>query len=72
MANLKQYAIIAVEEDMSKGIAQINKVLKKMQIEEGYEIISIDRKGNMYDICYQVTEKSEETNEIGVPDEVTE
>ena len=57
----KQFKIITVDIDVIIGIPQFNKWLRDFEV-SGNNVLDIDRKGNVYDITYQISE--EEGNQI--------
>ena len=56
--------MIEVDPDIIKGLEQINSLLKKIQLEEGVEIINFQKDGNMYTLLCQKTTITEERDAI--------
>jgi len=70
---------VIVASDLQEGTNQLNKILYDMQLKEAFEIHSVKfvqdtmdkdlNRGRMYQVSYQVTERSEVENEIPKQDE---
>ena len=52
---ITQFKILVADKNISVGLKQLNEYLKDLQVKEHAEIISVDKKNNMYHILYHIT-----------------
>ena len=61
---ITQLKVLAVDEDISKGLEQLNKHIYDMQSKNMIEIIDIKAQGNIYYITYHTTPTTEQQPEV--------
>ena len=55
MAAYKELRVLVVDPDIEVGLKEFNDAIKNMQLKDKLNIISIERKGNVYDVLVQRT-----------------